>query len=132
MRTELGLLFKQVNKGAEKVNDVSYFNRPPPPSEKYFNEEDAYAVYDQTGFSFLQITKDPTWIIGAKVKEFKVKTMEITIDGVNMSEIGATIATTTIGIAIAIEMIRLDLMFLLKIGNLVRGDLEVICHVLSM
>ena len=78
------------------------------------------------------MTKAPINKIGDKVKEFKVKTMEITIDGVNMSEIGATIATTTIGIAIAIEMIRLDLMLLLKIGNLVRGDLEVICHVLSM
>ena len=71
--------------------------------------------------------KDPTLKIGAKVKETKVGTMEITIERVTMSGMGTSIATTTITeTAMATETIGLDLMFSLKIGNMVLGKLEAI------
>ena len=48
MRTEIGLLLKQVTRGAEKVNAVSYLSKPPPPTDEYYYEEDSYAVNEQT------------------------------------------------------------------------------------
>jgi len=59
--------------------------------------------------------------------------MKTTTERVNMSGMGTTVSTTTTTeTTMAIEMIGLDLMFLLKIGNLVLGKLEVICHVLRI
>ena len=76
--------------------------------------------------------KEPTRKIGAKVKETKVGTMEITTERVTMSGMGTLIATTTtIGTTMAIETIGLDLMFPLKIGNLVLGNLEAIWRALK-
>ena len=77
--------------------------------------------------------KDPTRKIGAKVKETKVGTMEIITEKVTMSGMGTSIAKTTItGTAMATEMIGLDLMFPLKIGNLVLGKQEAIWCVLKI
>ncbi len=72
-------------------------------------------------------------IIGTKVKETKVRTMETTIKRVNMSEMGTTIVKTTkTRKTIATEKIWSVLTFLLKIGNLVIGKLEVVCHKLRI
>ena len=35
MRTELGFVLKHVTRGAEKVNAVNYFTKPPPPTDDY-------------------------------------------------------------------------------------------------
>ena len=40
MRTDLGLLLKHVSGGAEKVNVVNYFSRPPLPPDEYYYKED--------------------------------------------------------------------------------------------
>lgn len=61
------------------------------------------------------------------------KTMGITSERVNMSNMGATIATTTTnGPTMVEKIIGLDLMFLLKIENLVLRKFEVTCHVLRI
>ena len=44
MRTKLGLVLKHVTMGAEKVNAVNYFTKPPPPVDEFYNEKDSYAV----------------------------------------------------------------------------------------
>lgn len=50
-----------------------------------------------------------------------------------LSEMGTVIATkTTTRTTIETEMIRLNLMFLLKIGNLVLGKMKLKCHVLRI
>ena len=80
-----------------------------------------------------QMPKDPTQKIGAKVKGTKAGAMEITTEKVTMSEMGTSITTTTItGTTMATETIGLDLMFPLKIGNLVLGKLEAIWLVLKI
>ena len=42
MRTELGLVLKDITGGEEKINAVNYLPKPPPP-------EDSYVVNEQTG-----------------------------------------------------------------------------------
>ena len=49
MRTELGLVLKHVNGGAEKINAVNYLAKPPPPNDECYYVEDSYAVNKQTG-----------------------------------------------------------------------------------
>ena len=49
MRTELGLILKHTITGAENVNAVNYFTKPPPPAYEFYYEKDFYAVNDQTG-----------------------------------------------------------------------------------
>ena len=66
MRTELGFVLKHVTRGAEKVNAVSYFTKPPPPADEYFYVEDTYAVNDQTG-CLRPNTQAPIRRIGIKV-----------------------------------------------------------------
>lgn len=47
MKTELGLVLKDMALGAEKVNAVNYLMRPPPPVEEYYYEKNVYVVNDQ-------------------------------------------------------------------------------------
>ena len=35
MRIEIRLILKHLNEGAEKVNAVNYFTKPPPPTDDY-------------------------------------------------------------------------------------------------
>ena len=49
MRTELGLVLKHIIGGAEKINVVNYFSKPPPPNDKCYYAEDSYVVNEQTG-----------------------------------------------------------------------------------
>lgn len=59
--------------------------------------------------------------------------MATTIENVSMSAIEGTITTKTkTKITLATNMIGLDLMFLLKIGNMALGKLDVIFHVLKI
>ena len=99
------------NPAIEKVNAVNYLSKQPPPSDKYYHEEDSYALNEQMGF-FYQMPKAPIRRIDAKVKEIKVGTMVITIERVIMSEMGITTTTTTSnGLTMAIEMIGVGPMF---------------------
>ena len=56
MRTELGLVLKHVNGGAEKINAVNYLDKPPPPNDEWYYAEDTYAVNEQMG-GFLPSTQ---------------------------------------------------------------------------
>ena len=49
MKIELGLVFKHVSGGEEKVNVVNYLPKPPLPADEYYYEEDTYVLNDQTG-----------------------------------------------------------------------------------
>lgn len=49
MRTEQGLVLKHVTGGAEKINSINYLSKPPPPNNECYNEEDSYAINEQTG-----------------------------------------------------------------------------------
>lgn len=111
---------------------MKYFTRTPAPAEECYYEEYMYEMKDHTGVSN-QTPKFPTWIIDAKVNEIKVKTMELTIDKVNTSEMGDIIAKKTQTRPIMPkETIRFDLMFLPKIGTLVLEKVDVICHKLKI
>ena len=80
-----------------------------------------------------QTHKDPTWIIGTKVKETKVESMEVATNKANISVMESIYATKiTTKKSIAKEMIRLDLMFLLKAENLLPRRLEVMWHILKI
>ena len=70
MRIQYGFALKHVSWGTIIRN---YWTRDPPPAEEFY--------YDKE--------------IDVKVKEIKVRTIEITIENVNMSEMGVTIVTRT-------------------------------------
>ena len=44
MRTELGLVLKHISGGAEKINAVNYFSKPPLQNDECYYEENSYAV----------------------------------------------------------------------------------------
>lgn len=46
-----GFFLKHVSRPIEKVNTLKYFTRPPPPTEKYYDEVDAYEVNLRQGVS---------------------------------------------------------------------------------
>ena len=48
MRTELGLVLKNVSGSTEKVNVVNYLAKPPSLVDEYYYDEDAYEVNNQT------------------------------------------------------------------------------------
>ena len=52
MRTELGLVLIHITGGAEKINAVNYFSKPPPPNDECYYEQNSYAVNEQTGGGF--------------------------------------------------------------------------------
>lgn len=94
IRTELGLVIKNVSGGAEKVNAVNYFDKPPLPlDEYYYKKRHICSLWADGGF-FDQMPKFPFKIIGAKDKEIKVWTIVITTERVNMSKMRTKIATT--------------------------------------
>lgn len=100
----------------KKINAVNYLTRNQPLVEECYYKDGTYVVNDQTGGGrgFGPTPKVPVQIIGAKVKESKIRIMEIIIDRVNMFGTGITIVTTTTtGITIATETIVLGLTFLL-------------------
>ena len=74
MRTDLGLVFKNITRGAKKVNVVNYMTKPPPPTDEYYYEEDTYVVNVQCEI-FDQTPNDPIRKIGAKVMETKIGTI---------------------------------------------------------
>ena len=77
--------------------------------------------------------KAPIRKIGAKVKETKVETMEITIERVIMFNMGITTATTTsIRVTMVIEMMGVGPMFHLKIVKLLSGMVEVVWSMLRI
>ena len=122
MRIELGLVLRHVTGVAEKVNAVNYLSKPPPPNDEYYYEQDSYAVNDQMGV-FERTPKAPIRRIGAKVKETKVETMVIITARVIMYDMGLTTATTTsTGVTMVTQMIRVDPMFLLKIREVAPRD----------
>ena len=49
MRIEIGLVLKDVTRGAEKINVVNYLAKPAPPNDECYYEEDTYAVNEQIG-----------------------------------------------------------------------------------
>ena len=121
MRTELGLVFKHVNGGAQKVNKVNYLTIPPLPADEYYYEEKTYVVYEQTVVSD-QTPKAPIRKIGVKVMETKVGTMVNTTQRINMFEMGTTTAiTTSIGVTMLTRMIGVGPMFHLKKEMLLLG-----------
>lgn len=126
MRTNLGLVFKNVSGGAKKMNVMNYLTKPPPPAYEYYYDDDVYElmiireVSDQT-------PKVPIKIIIANVKETKNETMVITITRVNMSKMGITIAKATLTrITIVIGINEVDHIFQLKIRKLPLGTMELV------
>ena len=108
----------------------NYFTRIPPLAEECYYEEDVYGVKDQSG-SFHPHAQFPTWIIEAYLQKINVRTLKITIEKVNMSEMETTIATTTRKRpTMETETIELDHMFLHKKGTLVLQKLEVTCPIM--
>ena len=70
--------------------------------------------------------KAPIMKIGANVKEIKVETMKITTERVSMFEMETRIMTTTsTGVTMVTETIRVGPMFHLKIGKFLLGMVEV-------
>ena len=49
MRTELEFVLKHITEGEEKINEVIYLSKPPPPNDECYYEENSYAVNEQTG-----------------------------------------------------------------------------------
>ena len=49
MRTELGLVLKNVTGGEQKINAVNYLAKPPPHIDECYYAEDTYAINEQTG-----------------------------------------------------------------------------------
>ena len=67
--------------------------------------------------------------IGAKVKEIKVRTMGITTERDIMFEMETTTVTTTsTGVTMITETIKVGPMFHLKIGMFLLGIIEVVCR----
>ena len=115
------MVLKHVTGGAEKINEVKYFAKPPPPNDECYYAEDTYVVNEKTGVSD-QAPKAQIRITGAKVKGTKVGTMVTSTVRVIMSEMETTITTTTsTGVTMVIETTGMDPMFLLKIVKLLLG-----------
>ena len=68
MRTDLGLVLKDITRGAEKINAVNYLSKPPPPNDECYYVENFYAVNEQKG-GFDRVPKAQIRRIDAKVKE---------------------------------------------------------------
>ncbi|XP_069154458.1 uncharacterized protein [Solanum lycopersicum] len=86
---------KTCQRGVEKVNVVSYLDKPPPLVDEYYYEEDSYAVNEQMGVS-VRTSKAPISKIGAKVKEIKVASTGITTERVTKFEMATTTARKTL------------------------------------
>ena len=49
MRTELEFVLKHITEGEEKINEVIYLSKPPPPNDECYYAKDSFAVNEQTG-----------------------------------------------------------------------------------
>ena len=77
--------------------------------------------------------KAPIKKIGANVEEIKVETMKITTERVSMFEMETRIMTTTsTGVTMVTDSIRVDPMFHLKIGKLILRMVEVVWRELRL
>ena len=49
MITEPGFVLKHITSGVEKINQVNYLSKPPPPNDKCYYAEDYYEVSEKMG-----------------------------------------------------------------------------------
>ena len=126
MRTDLGLVLKHATWGAEKVNEVNYLTKPPPPVDEFYYVEDFYAVNEQTtGFRpNAQGSNKMNWHLGQGNQGRNYGNYNQGLTMFNMKSTNST--TTSTGVIIVTETIKVGPIFHLKIGKFLLGMVEVV------